>query len=133
VPPSSIARRAARTRSTDSAKSNSGRSASPLPSSIDRPAMPVAAAAATFRRDGGRLDRESGAEVGADRNADAAGDLSQVFQHRGEGHLVIGAPRDQAKPELVVASALNPSSSSQRALPGSQGFGITKQPDSCRR
>ena len=38
-------------------------------------------------------------------------------------------PRLQANPELVVASALNPSEVRNRALPTSQGFGITKQPD----
>jgi len=38
-------------------------------------------------------------------------------------------PRVQAKPALVVASAGNPSRAKARALPGSQGFGITKQPD----
>src|SRR5216110_1989191 len=44
----SIARRAARIRSTDSVKSNSGFDASPVESSIERPAMPVAVAAVTF-------------------------------------------------------------------------------------
>ena len=34
-------------------------------------------------------------------------------------------PSVKAKPELVVASALNPSASSTRAEPASQGFGIT--------
>ena len=39
-------------------------------------------------------------------------------------------PRVQARPALVVASALNPWTASRRALPMSQGFGITKQPAS---
>jgi hypothetical protein len=32
-------------------------------------------------------------------------------------------------PELVVASAGNPSCANSRALPRSQGLGMTKQPD----
>ena len=39
-----------------------------------------------------------------------------------------GRPCDQAKPELVVASAGNPSCASSLALPASHGLGITKQP-----
>src|SRR3954449_12170077 len=35
-------------------------------------------------------------------------------------------PSVNAKPELVVASALKPSSSSMRAEPASHGFGMTK-------
>jgi hypothetical protein len=41
------------------------------------------------------------------------------------------SPSDQAMPELVEARALNPKPCSSRALPASQGFGITKQPSSC--
>ncbi len=41
-------------------------------------------------------------------------------------------PSVQAKPALVVASAGKPSCSSARALPASQGFGITKHPAACR-
>src|SRR5207249_595812 len=44
-----------------------------------------------------------------------------------------GTPRVHAFPALVVASASNPIPSSATALPTSQGFGITKQPASCRR
>src|SRR5688572_23081244 len=42
-------------------------------------------------------------------------------------------PSVQAKPALVVASAWKPSCSSARALPASHGFGMTKQPEACRR
>ena len=42
-------------------------------------------------------------------------------------------PRIQANPALVVARAGNPSCSNARALPTSQGFAMTKQPDSCIR
>ena len=42
-----------------------------------------------------------------------------------------GRPCDQAKPELVVASALKPRLCRYSALPTSQGFGMTKQPASC--
>ena len=48
VPVSSIAARAARTRSTASSSENSGSAASPVESSIDSPAIPVAAARFTF-------------------------------------------------------------------------------------
>jgi hypothetical protein len=40
-------------------------------------------------------------------------------------------PRVKAKPELVVASALNPSASSTRAEPASHGFGMRKASPSC--
>jgi len=36
-----------------------------------------------------------------------------------------------AKPELVVASALNPSASSTRAEPASQGFGMRNGSPAC--
>ncbi len=48
MPLSSIALRAARTRSTASANSKSGAAASPVESSIERPAIPVAVAAVTL-------------------------------------------------------------------------------------
>ena len=38
-------------------------------------------------------------------------------------------PCDQANPELVVARAGKPSRARIRALPISQGLGMTKQPD----
>src|ERR1700757_273728 len=43
-----------------------------------------------------------------------------------------GSPCENAKPPLVVASAGNPSCCRYRAEPTSHGFGITKQPASCR-
>src|SRR6266849_6230334 len=43
-----------------------------------------------------------------------------------------GSPCENAKPALVVASAGNPSCCRYRAEPMSHGFGITKQPASCR-
>ena len=42
-----------------------------------------------------------------------------------------GRPSVKAKPELVVASALNPSASNMRAEPTSHGFGMTKGSPSC--
>src|SRR5258708_4245401 len=44
-----------------------------------------------------------------------------------------GEPMLQAAPELVEASALNPIPARYRALPTSQGFGITNHPLSCNR
>jgi hypothetical protein len=41
-------------------------------------------------------------------------------------------PSVNAKPELVVASALNPSAAKTRAEPASHGFGITKASPACR-
>src|SRR5688572_2433357 len=41
-------------------------------------------------------------------------------------------PCVNAKPALVVARAGKPSPRSQRALPTSHGFGMTKQPLSCK-
>ena len=38
----------------------------------------------------------------------------------------------KAKPELVVASAWNPSASRTRAEPASHGFGMTNGSPSCR-
>src|SRR5215468_8542384 len=43
-----------------------------------------------------------------------------------------GRPCENAKPALVVAKAGNPSCCRYRAEPTSHGFGITKQPVSCR-
>ena len=42
-----------------------------------------------------------------------------------------GRPVDHANPELVVATALNPSETRARAEPTSQGLGMTKHPDAC--
>ena len=41
-------------------------------------------------------------------------------------------PSENAKPELVVATARKPSDSSRRAEPASHGLGMTNVPDSCR-
>lgn len=41
-------------------------------------------------------------------------------------------PREAAKPPLVVASAGNPRPWRSRQEPGSNGFGITKIPASCK-
>ena len=45
-----------------------------------------------------------------------------------EGERVGCVGEENAKPALVVASALKPRPSSARTLPGSHGLGITKQP-----
>ena len=42
-------------------------------------------------------------------------------------------PIVHANPALVVASAAKPSCANARALTTSHGFGITKQPDACKR
>ena len=43
--------------------------------------------------------------------------------------VVTGCGDVDGRPALVVANALNPISSSARALPASHGFGMTKQPE----
>ncbi len=52
---------------------------------------------------------------------------------RGTAQSASGTPNPNATPALVVASARNPRCCSQRAVPTSQGFGRTKQPDSWSR
>ena len=47
----------------------------------------------------------------------------------GEGSRLHPLTADHAKPALLEASALNPSRARSRALPRSQGLGMTKQPD----
>lgn len=44
------------------------------------------------------------------------------------GTSLSNRPVDHANPELVLASARKPIACSIRALPASQGLGITKQP-----
>ena len=44
-----------------------------------------------------------------------------------------GSNQGPTNPALVEAIALNSSACSRRALPASQGLGMTKQPRSCRR
>ncbi len=43
-----------------------------------------------------------------------------------EGDVAVGSPERDAKPELVLASAWNPSAASTFAEPASQGLGMTK-------
>ena len=105
VPLSSIARRAAWIRSTASEKSKSGLDASPVESSIESPAIPVAVAAATLAPTASGLGGKAAFEVRVDRDLDAVGDRTKVGERRLERHVVVGRPSDQANPALVVASA----------------------------
>ena len=65
-------------RSTDEPNSKSGLDASPVESSIESPAMPVAAARTDVPRDSVGLDREPAFEIGVDRDVHACQRLPQV-------------------------------------------------------
>ena len=98
MPLASIASRAARTRSTARSKSNSGSSASPEESSIESPAIPVAAASVTFSATRGGLHRVATLEVGVDRDVHGVRDGAQVVERLVERDLVVGAPQRPCHP-----------------------------------
>jgi hypothetical protein len=104
----SIARRAARILSIATASSYSGAAASPVESSIESPATPVSTASRTFRETPAAsrakpLSKSAliGRSVAAAMSARCCSTPSSVTAPSRHA-------RDQAKPELVVASALKP-------------------------
>src|SRR5439155_1735397 len=133
VPLASIARRAAWIRSTASLNSKRGFDASPVRSSIESPAIPVAVAAVTL------TPTASGSFAKPPWKSALTGISTPWAMDRRWPRVsstdmrLSGLPWDQANPELVVARARKPSRASRRALPRSHELGITKQPDSWSR
>src|SRR5450631_571614 len=133
VPLSSIAALAAWIRSTARPNSNSGAPGSPEKSSIDNPATPVCTARPTFAA------TSPGCAAKPFWKSAFTGRFTAVATERRCASVwsrpirLSGWPTVQAKPALVVASALNPIEASACALPTSQGFGITKHPEACNR
>ncbi len=130
VPLASIARRAARTRSTASAKSNSGASASPVESSIEIPAIPVVTARATLAATPSGSSAKPPSKSALIGRSTAAAIAFRCARASSTDTPLSGRPVLHANPELVVASAVKPRCARYRALPISHGFGITKQPAS---
>src|SRR6185503_1334047 len=133
VPLSSMERRAAAMRSTASVKSNNGSASSPLESSIDRPATPVVVAILTLRATSVGIVAKPSSKSALTGTSTASAIERRWAMVSFLDTLLSRLPSDHASPELVVASAGNPSCSSTRALPTSHGLGMTKQPLSCRR
>jgi hypothetical protein len=107
-PAPSMARRAARMRSTARATSYSGREASPVESSIDNAATPVSTArrtlSATPSGSAAKPPSKSaftGRSVASTISRKCASAISRVMP-------LSGRARDHANPELVVAIALKP-------------------------
>ena len=128
MPLSSMARRAARIRSTASGKSKSGLPGSPVESSIEIPASPVLTASATL------APTSSGSMAKPPRKSPLTGTGTPSASARkcasvcSSDDCASRRPCDHANPELVEARAGKPSPASTRALPTSQGLGMTKQP-----
>src|SRR5882762_7262029 len=128
-----MARRAARIRSTAVSRSRRGCSGSRLESSIDRPATPVAAARRTLSATPALLAAKPPSKSALIGRSVASTIAARCSSMASRETPLSGRPCDQAKPALVVASALKPRLCRYKALPRSQGFGIRKQPDSCSR
>ena len=82
------------------------------------------------------LVRVARLEIGVHRQIGCSRDFARCdasIMSRGTAHSASGSPRENAKPELVVASALKPRCARYCAVPMSHGFGMTKQPLSCSR
>jgi len=98
-------------RGEESAKSSSGLAGSPVESSIEMPAMPLVTARRTLAPtcDGSIANPPSkSALIGISTLAA----ISSKCRSASSIEIALSAcPRDQAKPELVVASARNPSPS----------------------
>src|SRR5690348_14722356 len=129
VPIRSIACRAARIRSTASSRSKSGAAGSPVESSIERPAIPVSTARATFAATASGSIANPPSKSAFTGTSTASAMPRRCLSISSSETGLSRAPSDQANPELVVASAGKPSAASVRALPRSHGFGMTKQPD----
>ncbi len=89
VPLASMARRAARTRSTARSRSKSGASGSPVESSIDNPAMPVVDGPADVGRHAVGVDGEAALEVGVHGHVHGGGHGGEVREHHFERHVVV--------------------------------------------
>ena len=132
VPLSSIARRAARTRST--ARSNRTEAQPRRRRVLDRePRDPGRYGEPHVRADLLRVVRRS-----RPRSRRSPARRPRRRGHEGASALVergplSARPRVQARPALVVASAWKPSCSRLSATPASQGFGMTKHPLACSR
>ena len=70
-------------------------------------------------------------EIGRDRQVGRRRHVAAMMDHRLEATAPSGSPRENAKPALVVASALKPKEASSFAVPMSQGLGMTKV-ESCK-
>ena len=70
-------------------------------------------------------------EVDGERNARARGDRLECRTTSSSAALPSARPIVNAKPELVVASALKPSDSSTFAEPVSHGLGMTNGSPAC--
>ena len=97
VPLSSMARRAARIRSTASVKSNSGFAASPVESSIERPATPVAVAAATLAATSSGAIAKPPSKSALTGTLDSARDGANVSQGLLQRYLVVAPAQRPGK------------------------------------
>jgi hypothetical protein len=70
-------------------------------------------------------------EIGRNREARSSIYRSDVIEYVFERGTAVEAPERKREPELVLASALNPSASRILAEPASQGFGIRNASPSC--
>ena len=95
---SSIARRAARTRSTASAKSKSGFASSPVESSIESPAMPVAVAAVTFAATAAGSIAKPPSKSALTGTFDGLRDGAQVGERLRERHMVVALAERPREP-----------------------------------
>src|SRR4029434_1108143 len=96
---------------------------------MDRPAIPVVAARATFApTPSGSIANPPSKSALKGRSTAAAMEV-RCASASSTDTLWSRRPVDHANPALVVASAWKPRLASARALPTSQGVGITKQPD----
>ena len=131
-PWSSIAFLAARILATDRSKGNRGSAASSLESSIDRPAMPVSTARATFAATPSGSTAYPPSKSALTGTSTDPATARRCSSTSSRVTRLSDLPWVHAKPALVVASALKPSPASRRALPASHGFGMTKQPERWR-
>ena len=93
-------------RSTDSENSYSGFFGSLVRFSTDRPATPVAAHLRTFSATPAGSSAKPDSKSALTGRSVAADSSRQVIEQFVEFQPVVAAPRDQAKPALVDASAL---------------------------
>ena len=100
----------------------------PVESSIEMPAMPVATALATLVATPSGATAKPPSKSALTGMATAAATWVRCPSASSSETPLSGRPNVQANPELVVARALKPSEARNRALPASQGLGMTKQP-----
>src|SRR5689334_5125032 len=126
-----MAFRAARMRSTASARSNSGFALSPVKSSIERPATPVFTARATLTPTLSGSWAKPSSKSALTGISTAAQIAARCVQTSSTVTRLSALPIVQAKPALVEASALKPRCCKAFALPTSKGLGMMKHPLSC--